>query len=310
MPELAVSVQHLVKQYGDLRAVDGISFEVNRGEVFALLGPNGAGKTTTVEVLECVRPPTSGALRVLGQDPSVEEEASSIKRRIGILPQEFNTLERLTVRQNLEFFAGMYDKSLPVDGLLDLFNLSDKASVRFGALSGGLKQRVGLAAALVNDPELLFLDEPTTGLDPEVRRATWAIIEDLRKKGKTILLTTHYMEEAQRLADRIAIIVRGKIAALDTPTALVNSYGGGKTLVFKAAASDVTFGTLRRFFDNVTMQGEDVVLPFEDARDIQVALTALMERGVAVDITVNTPTIEDVFLKLAGFRIAESGEAD
>lgn len=308
MAETAVRVQHLIKRYGDVKAVDDISFEVMRGEIFALLGPNGAGKTTTVEILECIRPSTSGQLEVLGKDISDPKAVADLRARIGVLPQDFNTLARLTVKENLQFFAGMYDRSIPVDGLLDLFGLKDKAKARFSSLSGGLKQRVGIAASLVNDPELVFLDEPTTGLDPEVRRATWKVIQDLKARGKTVFLTTHYMDEAERLADRIAIMVRGKIAALDSPGALVKTYGGGRSMVFKDAG-DTAFGTLRRYFDDVAMEGKDVVLPFEETRDVQVALTALMERGLQVEMAVRTATIEDVFLKLAGIRITETGEA-
>jgi ABC-2 type transport system ATP-binding protein len=304
----AVTVQNLVKRYGDTIAVDGISFEVQSGEIFALLGPNGAGKTTTVEVLESIRPLTAGHVRVLGHDISDAGGVRELKSRIGVLPQDFRTLERLSVRQNLEFFAGMYSKHVEIDSLLELLDIKDKAKVRFGNLSGGLKQRVGVAAALVNDPELIFLDEPTTGLDPEVRRATWKVIEDLKAKGKTIILTTHYMEEAEHLADRIGIMVKGKIAGLDTPSNLVKTYSGGKSVVFRNGG-EATFGTLRRFFDTVSMEGSDVVLPIEDSRDIQVALTALMERGLQVDMALKSGTIEDVFLKLSGFRMTETGEA-
>jgi ABC-2 type transport system ATP-binding protein len=308
MPEAAVSVRGLVKKYGDLTAVDKVSFEAARGEIFALLGPNGAGKTTTVEILECIRTPTSGTVRVLGHDAATPEGAREIKRRIGILPQDFNTLQRLTVAENLRFFAGMYDMHSDIEGLLDLLGLRDKANIKFGDLSGGLKQRVGVASALVNDPEVVFLDEPTTGLDPEIRRATWKIIEDMSAKGKTVLLTTHYMDEAQHLADKIAIMVQGKVAALDSPSGLVKTYGGGKSMVFKGGG-DPVFGTLRRFFDSTAMEGNDVVLPFEDTKDIQVALTALMERGINVEVSLRTESLEDVFLKLAGFRMPETGEA-
>ena len=308
MNEPAVVVRGLVKRYGDTTAVDGVSFDVQRGEIFALLGPNGAGKTTTVEIIEGVRPATAGGVRVLGHDIFDSVGSRELKNRIGVLPQDFRTLDRLTVRENLEFFAGMYENHVSIDGLLDLLELKDKAKVRFGTLSGGLKQRVGVAAALVNDPELVFLDEPTTGLDPEVRRATWKVIQDLKAKGKTIILTTHYMEEAERLADRIGIMVKGKIAALDAPTDLVKTYGGGRSVVFRGGG-DTAFGTLRRFFDDVSMEGSDVVIPFEDSKDIQIALTALMERGVPVDMALRSGSIEDVFLRLSGFRMTETGDA-
>lgn len=308
LPDSAVVVHDLTKRYGQNVAVAGVSFEVNRGEIFGLLGPNGAGKTTTVEILETVRSATSGRVSVLGHDIAEPSEAAVVKKRIGVLPQDFNTLERLTVRENLEFFAGMYDQAVSVADLLDQLEIKERANERFSRLSGGLKQRVGIAASLVNDPELVFLDEPTTGLDPEARRATWKVIQGLKAKGKTVFLTTHYMEEAERLADRIAIIVKGRIAAMDTPIALIETYGGGRSLVFKDGG-DATFGTLRRFFDNVSMEGTDVILPFEDIKDIHDALTAVLERGLKPEMTIRTATIEDVFLKLAGFRMTEEGEA-
>ena len=307
MNEPAVVVQNLVKRYGNTAAVDGVSFEVQRGEIFALLGPNGAGKTTTVEIVEGVRPATAGGVRVFGQEVSDGSYPRGLKSRIGVLPQDFRTLDRLTVRENVEFFAGMFDKHADVDDLLDLLEIRDKSREKFGNLSGGLKQRVGVAAALVNDPELIFLDEPTTGLDPDVRRATWKVIRDLKTKGKTIILTTHYMDEAEKLADRIGIMVKGKIAALDTPERLVASYGGGRSLVIRDGG-DTAFGTLRRFFEDAAMDGRDVVLPIQDTKDIQVALTALVERGVKADIAIRSGSIEDVFLRLSGFRMTETGE--
>jgi len=308
MAEPVISVVGLVKRYGEAAAVDGVSFDVQKGEIFALLGPNGAGKTTTIEIPECIRQPTSGSVKVLGHSVSDSDGPGQIKKKIGVLPQEFNTLGRLTVAENLDFFAGMYDEPVDVMGLLDLLEIRDKAKVRFSNLSGGLKQRVGIAVALVNDPELVFLDEPTTGLDPEIRRATWKVIRELRAKGKSIILTTHYMDEAEQLADRIAILVKGKAAALDTPSQLIRGYGVGRAMVFTSAGEGV-FGTLRRFFDTVSMEGSNVVVPFHDTRDIHVALTALIERGLQADMTIRSASLEDVFLKLAGFRISESGEA-
>jgi ABC-2 type transport system ATP-binding protein len=308
MAEPVVSVQGLVKRYGQAAAVDGVTLEVQKGEIFALLGPNGAGKTTTVEILECIRKPTAGTVRVLGHSVSDPGGPAEIKKRIGVLAQEFNTLGRLTVTENLEFFAGMYDSHVDVGDVLDLLGLREKAHTRFAELSGGMKQRVGIAAALVNDPELVFLDEPTTGLDPEIRRATWNVIRELRSKGRSVMLTTHYMDEAEALADRIAILVRGKVAAMDTPAGLISDSGISRTLVFTNAAEGV-FGTLRRFFDDVSMEGADVVVPYRDMRDIQVAIGAITERGLQAEVQMRSASIEDVFLKLAGFRITESGDA-
>ncbi len=307
--EEVIRVRNLFKKYGNITAVDGISFDVRKGEIFAMLGPNGAGKTTTVEILECVRKPTSGEISVLGEDIGSKEGANRIKRKIGVLPQDFNALGRLTVRENLEFFAGIYDKHLSISELLDMLGLQEKEKERFDKLSGGLQQRVGLAAAFINDPDLVFLDEPTTGLDPEIRRATWHFIREMKARGKTIFLTTHYMEEAEQLSDRIAIIVKGKIAALDTPSNLISSYGGSKSLVFKNAG-EAAFGTLRRFFETARMDGNDVILPIENPRDIQIALNALFEMGLNFEMEVKSPNIEYVFLKLTGYRIKETGEVE
>jgi ABC-2 type transport system ATP-binding protein len=308
MAEPVASVEGLVKRYDGVAAVDGVSFEVQKGETFALLGPNGAGKTTTIEILECVRKPTAGSVKVLGYSVGAARGVDEIKKRIGVLPQEFSTLGRLTVAENLEFFAGMYDKSVDVMGLLELLEMRDRAKVRFVNLSGGLKQKVGIAAALVNDPELIFLDEPTKGIDSEVRRDTWKVIGDLRAKGKTVILTTHNIAEAEQLADRIGILYRGKIIALDTPAELLGKFGGGKAVIIRSG-SDAVFGTLRRFFDNVSMDGSDVVVPIDRLRDLEVALTALVGRGLEAEVTLYSPTLEEVFLKLTGLKMSDSGEA-
>ncbi|MEM4311220.1 MAG: ABC transporter ATP-binding protein [Nitrososphaerales archaeon] len=221
---------NLVKDYGSLRALDGVSFDVNYGEIFAFVGPNGAGKTTTLEILQGLRKATSGKARVLGYDLNSKEGLKNIVKKIGVLPQNFEALDRLTVRENVSLFAKMYDKALNVDEILNFLGLESKANIIFHKLSGGLKQRVGLAISLVNDPELLFLDEPTTGLDPHIRREVWSLIKRLKERGKTIFLTTHYMEEAERLADRIAIINKGKIISMGKLVELLNQYKGSKSL--------------------------------------------------------------------------------
>jgi ABC-2 type transport system ATP-binding protein len=308
MAEPVVSVEGLVKRYDGVAAVDGVSFEVQKGEVFALLGPNGAGKTTTIEMLECIREPTAGSVKVLGHSVAASHGEYEIKKKIGVLPQEFSALGRLTVAENLEFFARMYDTSVDVMGLLDLLEMRDMAKVRFANLPGVLKQRVGVAVALVNEPELIFLDEPTTGLDPEIRRTTWKVVRDLHTQGKTIVLTTRYIDEAEQLADRIGILFRGKIVALDTPAELLGKFGGGKTAIF-GSGGDAVFGTLRRFFDTASMDGSDVILPFDRLRDLEVALAALVDRGLEVEVALHSPTIGDVFLKLTGLKMSENSEA-
>src|SRR2546427_11274065 len=233
-----VQVEKLSKKYKDTVAVNGISFSLSKGEVFAFLGPNGAGKTTTVEILECLRAPTGGQAKVLDYDVSKRSDQGEIRKRIGVLPQDFNAIDRLTVRENINYFGAMFDHQLDADQLIELVDLKDKRDAQFKTLSGGLKQRVGLAVALVNDPAVVFLDEPTTGLDPRARRGVWVVIERLKKQGKTVFLTTHYMDEAEFLADAVSIIDHGQIIASGTPDHLIDSYGGKKTLVIRDAGEE------------------------------------------------------------------------
>jgi len=308
MGSSVVEVKSLVKQYGPLKAVDDVSFDVFEGEVFAFLGPNGAGKTTTVEVLECIRPLTSGSARIFGFDVSHGRDVVEIKKRIGVLPQDFSALDKLSVRENIDLIGDMYAEHLDVIEMVKLLDLEDKIGERFENLSGGLKQRVGIAAALVSNPKLVFLDEPTTGLDPKARREVWAVIENLKKLGKTVFLTTHYMEEAQVLADRIAIINKGKIAVIGPPEELVAEYGGLKTLIIRRA--DVNLGKLLQDrFDKVTVDKYgDIFIKIDDVDEFWRVMTALTDLKVDRDVEIQTPTIEDVFLKLTGARITEEGE--
>jgi len=251
---VAIEVETLTKRYGDLTAVNGVSFTVDRGEIFAFLGPNGAGKTTTVEMLECLRKPTSGKAYVLGYD--ISKDQANIKKRTGVLPQDFYTYERLTVKETIEYFAGMFNKHPDVDELIKLVDLEDKKNVQFKHLSGGLKQRLGIAVALVNDPELIFLDEPTAGLDPKARHVVWHLIDEFHKQGKTVFLTTHYMEEAEALADRVGIIYNGNIVALDTADKLISEYGKRNLLVLKKASSKAVTAVeklgIKASFDDAT----------------------------------------------------------
>ena len=219
---VAIEVEQLVKRYGSTMAVDGLSFGVRAGEVFGLLGPNGAGKTTTVECIEGLRTPDSGAIHVLGLD--VRKELKQLKQRIGIQLQATNLYHKLSVREVIDLFASFYDHPLKTDQVIAWTGLQEKEKTRTKQLSGGQQQRLSVALALVNDPSLLFLDEPTTGLDPQARHAMWELIEQMHAQGKTILMTTHYMEEAERLCDRVAIMDHGKIIALDQPQALVRQY--------------------------------------------------------------------------------------
>jgi len=303
-----VEVDSLVKHYGELKAVDGISFKVYEGEIFAFLGPNGAGKTTTAEIRECIRPLTSGSARIFGYEVTRNEEVKDIKKRIGALPQEFNALDKLTVKENIDLIGDMYEKHLDVFEIIKLLDLEDKTNVRFENLSGGLKQRVGVAAALVSDPKLVFLDEPTTGLDPKSRREVWSVITNLKKLGKTVFLTTHYMEEAQVLADRIAIINKGRITVIGSPQELISKYGGLKVLIIRKGPRELA-DFLQTQFGQVTMNGnDDIMVKIDDVKEFWRIMSILTEKKIEKEVELQTPTIEDVFLKIAGGRITEEGE--
>ena len=217
--DTVVEVKDLTKRYGDLVAVNEVSFGIEKGEIFGLLGPNGAGKTTTVEMIEGLRKLDGGTIKVCGID--VSKGTDRVKEIIGVQLQSTTIYDKIKVKEAVDLFGGYYQKSIPTDQILEDVSIADKQGSFVGTLSGGQKQRVALALALVNDPEVVFLDEPTTGLDPQARRNVWAIIESLKGGGKTIILTTHYMEEAERLCDRVGIIDHGKIIALDTPRDLI-----------------------------------------------------------------------------------------
>src|SRR5450755_2520302 len=229
MSEPAISVQALRKSYGPLEAIKGVDFEILPGEVFGLLGPNGAGKTSTVEIMEGLRTRSAGEVRVLGFDP--EKQKKQLKDRIGVCLQATNLPEKIRVREALHVFSSFYSRNVDSDGLLRRLQLEDKRDAFYGTLSGGQKQRLALALALVNDPTLLFLDEPTSGLDPQVRAEIHGLLDQLRGEKRTILLTTHYIEEAERLCDRVAIIDQGRIIAMDTPRQLQRQSRAASTIV-------------------------------------------------------------------------------
>jgi ABC-2 type transport system ATP-binding protein len=303
--QTAIEVNSLVKKYCNLTAVDSISFNVKKGEIFAFLGPNGAGKTTTVEILECIRKPTSGKAFVLGFDILKDEE--EIKKRIGVLPQDFNTFARLTVKENIEYFAGMFGSSVDADSLIKLVDLEDKRNEQYRKLSGGLKQRLGVAIALVNDPEILFLDEPTAGLDPKARHEVWDAILGLKQKGKTIFLTTHYMEEAEILADTVTIIHKGKIVADGTPQELIERHGKLSLLILKktdkAAIPLIETLGLTAQYDKET---RDVKVTLNHANSISEVVRALCTKQINFgELQLKKSTLEDVFLNLTGEKLKE-----
>jgi ABC-2 type transport system ATP-binding protein len=273
-----ISVDGLVKSYGRLEVLHGISFTVEAGEVFGLLGPNGAGKTTTVEILEGYRGRDAGEVRVLGRDPG--GAGSDFRARIGIVLQSSAVYPLLTVRETLDLFAGYYPHPRRPDEVIELVGLTEKAEARVRTLSGGQLRRLDLALALVGNPELIFLDEPTTGFDPAARRHAWETIRDLRELGKSILLTTHYMEEAQRLSDRIAILGDGRIVATGSPEELLSSHGLVEI----------------RFRRNGQ---EEVVATTEPTRVLHELTSEALAAGVDLEgLEVHRKTLEDVYLEL------------
>jgi ABC-2 type transport system ATP-binding protein len=274
----AVTVDGIAKAYGGTEALRGVSFEIRSGEVFSLLGPNGAGKTTTVEILEGYRRRDAGSAEVLGVDP--ERAGGSWRERIGVVLQQSELYPNLTVEEMVGLFAGYYERPRDVADVVRLVGLEEKRTARLRGLSGGQKRRLDLAVALAGDPELLFLDEPTTGFDPAARRAAWEMIRSLRELGKTILLTTHYLDEAEQLADRVAVLRGGRVVAIGTPAELTGA----------APATEIRY---RR-------NGEEVVLHTEDPTRMLHELTgSALAQGFELEgLTVRRPTLEEVYLSL------------
>jgi ABC-2 type transport system ATP-binding protein len=303
-----INVEHLVKSYGEIKAVNDISFQVMSSETFGMLGPNGAGKTTTVEIIEGLRKADSGRVSVLDLD--IAKVPAKIKQRIGIQLQAPSLLPLVTVHEILNLFAGFYKRSIPVDDILDMLALKDSRKVLVKNLSGGQQQRLSVAMALINNPDIAFLDEPTTGLDPQARRSLWSVIEDMRNNGKTIFLTTHYMEEAERLCDRVAIIDYGQIIAMDSPRELINTYFKESAIQFELEPVPPEV-VLQSFpgAKEVMVNNKEVIMYSEN---IPVTMSAILKYAEKADITdqlkdlyVREATLEDVFLKLTGRKIRE-----
>ncbi len=303
--DAAISVSHLTKTYGDLIAVNDISFTVKKGEIFAFLGPNGAGKTTTVEMIESIRTPTQGTIKILGVD--IKNGFNQIKEHIGILPQEFHSFERFTVRETLTYFSKLYKKQSNIEEIMDAMDLRSYEKKLYRNLSGGLKQRVGVALSLVNDPDIVFLDEPTTGLDPKARREVWQVISDLRNRGKTVFLTTHYMEEAEHLADHIAIIHKGKIIAEGSLSDLIERYGEKTTLYIKNFQNNDAVERLQQKGFNVNKIGNrDLTIIIDNKDKVLAVLSELRHECIEYEgIDIRRSNLEEVFLRLTGSRLME-----
>jgi ABC-2 type transport system ATP-binding protein len=296
--DLAIEVTGLRKSYGEVEAVRGVSFEVRRGEVFCLLGPNGAGKTTTVEILEGYRTRSAGDVRVLGLDPAAGSR--ELRERVGIVLQECGVQQHLTVRELVEMYGRYHVRSRPVDEVIEIVGLGEKAGERALKLSGGQRRRLDLALALVGDPDLIFLDEPTTGFDPAARRHAWSTVRSLCGLGKTVFLTTHYMDEAQTLADRVAVMNAGQIIALGTPHEL-----GGRD----ARPAEVRFSLPSGWSlgdvpdvpaESRAIDGDRVhIVTTEPVRAVHLITGWALEHGIALSgLSVSQPTLEDIYLEL------------
>lgn len=302
-----VEVDELKKIYmPDTRAVDGITFSIAKGRIFSMLGPNGAGKTTTVEILEGLRTPTSGSIRVLGVDTT--REYSRIRKRVGILPQDFEPFDNLRPLEAVEYWARLFDMRTTrreLSELIDRVGLSDRKGTLSKKLSGGERRKLGIALSLVNDPELLFLDEPTTGLDPRARRDLWKLIEEIRDRGATVFLTTHYLDEAEKLSEDVAIMHKGKIIARGSPSELIAKYGKTTVVVLEGAGPEGLREITRRGIDATESNG-DILVPVSNPAEMRIIFAKLSAIELPVkDMYTRRQTLEDVFLGLIGTKMDE-----
>jgi len=300
-----VAIDRVTKSYGDLIAVNDVSINIEKGEVFGLVGPNGAGKTTLIEMIEGLRTPDSGSIKALGLDPT--KQGDELRERIGVLLQTTSIQPDIKVREALKLFASFYNHTSNIEEVLTTLSLEDYAGKRFNKLSGGLKQRVAIALALVNDPEILFLDELTTGLDPQARRNMWELIEKIRGEGKTIFLTTHYMEEAEKLCDRVGIIDYGKIIALDTPRNLITNLGAESKVIFSAEDIDTAkFEGLKAVSQVEKVEDGFILYTKDENATIQELVRMADAQGFKVsNMRTESPNLDDVFLTLTGREMRE-----
>lgn len=303
-----IRVNELYKSYGDTQAVAGVSFQVKKGEIFGMVGPNGAGKTTTIECVEGLRGGNSGEIRVLDLDPISQER--QLRPLLGIQLQEANLPDNLKVWEAMDMYAAFYERNLDWEELLEDLGLAEKRNTTFRKLSGGQKQRLFIALALLHDPELVFLDELTTGLDPRARRVIWDLVKEVRQRGKTIFLTTHYMDEAENLCDRVAIIDRGKLVALDTPTNLIQALEISERVIFRSEVQEANAkltnlpGVVRveQRGDQTTVYGKNN----GSGPIVTAVVNTLTDAGLSFrDLRTENPDLEDVFLSLTGRQLAD-----
>lgn len=297
----AIQINDLRKSYGPIKAVDGISFYVKKGQVFTLLGPNGAGKTTTIEILEGLKEADSGQLEFFGQ--KINKISQREKEDIGVLLQRNNYIEKIKVKEMLKMFSSFYKRTLPIDDIFQKIALKDKADAFVENLSGGQQQRLSIGLALLNDPKIIYLDEPTTGLDPQARRNLWDLIEGLKAEGKTIFLTTHYMEEAERLSDYVYIMDQGRIIADGSPEELINKLGQENVIDFsRNGLRETEIANLKEIYPELKTNEDNISIY---VRDLASALPGLInwaeETGFKLDnLKIRRPNLEDVFIELTG----------
>jgi ABC-2 type transport system ATP-binding protein len=301
-----IEVSSLKKYYGEIKAVDEISFNVDEGEIFGLLGPNGAGKTTSIEIMEGLRKKDGGDVKVLGLDPW--KDGYELHKKIGVIPQEFTFFEKTSPREAIIYYADLFGVKVDPDEILKEVLLEDSAKVMFDNLSGGQKQKTGLALALVNSPDLLFLDEPTTGLDPNARRAIWEVIRGLKAKGKTIILTTHYLDEAQQLSDRVAIMNLGRFAAIGTVDEIIAEHGSGERLEIHGSKKLADY--IKENTDlKVEYRKGMISIPLKQKIEALAALAAAEQSKLDWgEIHTRRDSLDDVFIKLVSGRVDEHGE--
>lgn len=297
-----IEVHNLHKSYGQVAVVDGVSFSVQKGEIFSIVGPNGAGKTTTIETIIGLREADDGQISVLGLDP--RQDARALGNRIGTQLQQAALPDRLKVWEALDLYASFYERTIPWEPLLEQWGLVDKRNAQFGNLSGGQKQRLFICLALLNDPEIVFLDELTTGLDPQSRRATWELVAAIRDQGKTVIMISHFMDEVEALADRVAIIDHGQLIALDTPASLINDLHGETRVHF--TVSNVFEPHQLRAVDGVTsisLENNHITVRGHGPLLARVAAALAQQNVAPADLRVEHPSLEDVFLTLTGKTI-------
>jgi ABC-2 type transport system ATP-binding protein len=293
-----IEVQELKKSYGDVKAVNGVSFKIEEGEIFSLLGPNGAGKTTTVEIIEGIRKADSGNVSVLGHNPWTD--AKKLHYEVGVIPQDFTFFDKATPEEAIKYYASLFNVSVDVDSLLEKVKLSDSKKIVFDNLSGGQRQKMGLTLALVNDPKILFLDEPTTGLDPYARRAIWDVIKTFKLQKKTIFLTTHYLEEAEMLADKVAIMDHGKIIAMGTPEEIIKEHGRPHRLIVKGDGKIMEF-LQQQIGLTVSKTEEGIEIVINRKEEILKALSAIEYSSLPYsELLIKRDTLEDIFVRLVG----------